>query len=776
MGQLRDRKTGQTYDVSDADAVAMARGNPDLEVLGDVAVAPRTGFTGGAVSADPNARALTPAESGEYEHRVHGELVHDTLGSRVRSTLGGAADALSLGFANPWQEDQEFHPNYATGGRIGGIAATLLVPGAGEAELARAGETAGRGLLSGLRESRLAQAVGRAAEYTPLGQATRLGEAAGDLIGGTGVLSRVGRSAAIGATGGGAIGLGTELSHQMLDPDAGFSGENLLGSTLAGAVGGGLLGGLGSAASEGLTALGERLGRRTTSLASEGLTPTEFSERASARTPRPYDEAADPTPGGRPPLAPMLSDPRNATMIDAVGSRTRDLESLGRTLESLSDAPVLADRGGLSAAYLREAQGTVQRELAGLRSLSRFGDAPLSRLAEDAHTNDLVGSRLSEVTDRLPPRWGDAELRAQTIATRDKALDELEARRARGLPVSQAEEDAVRYSAQLSVGKAPADQADVAGSLLGRMARSLVDRVPGGRLLSSGLGAATGVGVAEHIISHGIAGIVGHAVLPAVAAGVGAKVVQAAFRDPHVGGLIAANVPAVLNSTGVLRGSPPPSSTDPRRALRELADRTRSVTPGQASGAAVASLAHVAGSSPLALAAAGQAAANRHSQLLALLDRVDPRATTAGQQALGRPLPSVAAAREVADLVRMAGSPTNFVVAGLHGRLTPGMMAKAGTLWPATVSRARAELTSRLSEPGAGDRLTPTQRRTVEAILGPDVVGPGRSGAYSSAMAASAARAVTPAAGPGTTAPPHVPARPPAPTPAVRAANPGAYR
>jgi len=773
MGQLRDTRTGQTYDVPDVDAVRYAREDPGLEVTGDVAVTPQSRFGGQATALDPNAPVATASEVAEFYRAQEAEREHDTALSRTKAALGGAAGELSLGFVNPWRDDQEFHPGYSVGGRVAGIAATLLVPGAGEEGLARAGLEGAEALNEAREAASIGRTVGRAVGYTPLGLATRAGEAVGGLVRGASVGARVARAAVTAGTAGGAIGLGTELSRQLLDSDARFSGESLLGATAHGAMLGGVLGAAGGALGEGLGALGRRAAPEAGGDAGS-LAADEYAARAEARAPTPYR----PEPGvgpPRPPLAPML-DPRNATLLDAAASRARDLESLSDRLTEFQEAPALARRAGLDRGYLSEAQGTVARELAGLRSLSRFDDAPLARIAEDAHANDLIGVRLARETDRIPSRWSDAEQRAADISARDRALDALEKRRAAGVPVSQAEEDAVRYSVQLSSGRPPAQAADVGGYLLAGVARRVLDRVPGGRLIGTTLGLAAPVGIAEHLVTHGVTGLLGHVALPVAAAGVGAAAVRAAFRDPAVGGVLAADVAHVLDSTGVLRGSPRPASTDARRALRALGDRARTVTPEQARASAVASLSHVAGASPAAVDQAGIAAGSRHAALLAALDRADPAPAGPGQALLGRPLPTAAGARDVADLVRMASSPAAFLAAAARGQLTPAMMAHAATLWPATVARARAELTARLTAPGAADRLDPTERRMAELVLGADA-GPPRSAAYSAAMRASAAAAsAPPTPPPGAPRAGTVPTRPPAPTPAVRAANPGAYR
>ena len=731
---------------------------------------------------DPNLRELTPADEAAMLRQQNRAREHDTVGSTVRAFTGGATDALTLGFVNPWKDDREFHPIASGLGQVAGIGATFLVPGGGAANTARLGKgaavasdvaraaEAGASVAEISRASRLARTIGAGIERTPLGYANRIAESAGGLVRGSGVGSRIARSGLIGATGGGIVGAGTELSRQLLEADVEFSAENLLGSALEGAVLGGGIGVGGSAVSEGLSAAGRGVKALRARGKAPGTSADEFIEASSARSPRPYDESAAGQQAPRPPMASLL-DPKRVSLIDGVSSRMDDLNVVARRLDDLTESPVLAKAAGLDAPAIASAQASIKREIEGLKLLSKADDAPLARMAEDAHLNDLTGVRLSKVTDRIPARWSDAERRAQSIIDRDRALLELERKRANGLPVSQAEEDAVRYSSQLSGGRSPTEQASIRDSLVADAARRLVSKLPGGGIISQGLGTAGGIGIAEHLISNGMSGLAGAAGQVALA-GLAAKVVQAAFRDPHVGGLIAANVPSVLNSTGILRDSKRPTSSDPRKALRELGDRVRTVSPEQVNSATVTSLANVASASPVTLAKAGQAAATRHAQLLALLDRVDPRATTPSQAMLGRPLPSAQAARQVADFIRMAGSPTNFVVAALQGRLTPGMMAQAQVLWPATVRRARMQLSTLLAQTG-GEGLSSQQRKSIETLLGSKTLGaPERSIAYKMAMQASAERGrVQPPQGgprPGT-----VKMTQPEMSPAQKTANPG---
>lgn len=762
---------GQAIDVPDETAVRLVQGGGYTMGAGTTArAADRFGAPVEAGEADIGTeRDLTGyATAGTDLRQQRLEAEHDTVGSRLRAFGGGASDALSLGFVSPWKDDREFHPNYGTAGEVGGIAASLFIPGAGEENLARGAAEGTQALREAGLLGKVARGTGEVLERTPLGLANRLGEAAGGLVRGEGTVARIGRSATSAAVGGGAIGLGTEISHQLLDSDAPFSGENLLGATLRGAALGGALGAGGGLLSEGIGAVSSRLSR------GEEAGSALSRETALARTEGRAPELHVDVPGvERPPLAPML-DPKNVTLIDGVTSRATDLESLSTKIQELSDSsPALLRQAGLTREYLSEAQGTISRELNGLRSLSHFEDAPLARLAEDAHANDLVGQRLATATEDVPARWSDQARVTEDLLRRDRALDELAKKRASGMPVSKAEEDAVRLSSQLSSGASPDAAEAVRGSLLANLGRQLAARVPGGRLIASGLGAAGGVGLAEHVISHGVGSLLGHALLPVGAGLVAAKAVQAAFRDPLVGGLIAADATHVLDSTGVLADGHRTTSTSPQRALRDLGDRVRSVTPQQVYQSTVASLGHVGASSPAALAQAGQAAMNRHAQLVALLDRVDPRATTAGQSLLGRPLPSARAAQQVADFVRVAASPTNFIVAASQGRLTQSMMAQAEATWPATVARFRQQLALELSRTG-GEGLGPEQRRTVSIVLGPTAGT--RSASYATAMRGSQSRISTPNAPTGQRPPAPVPTQPPAPTPAMRAANPGGYR
>lgn len=770
MPTVVNRTTGQTYQVSDTDAIDYARQDPNIEVQGDVAVAPTVSQGGAAVAANPDEDVSTPGEQNAYYHGKYKEEQHDTLGSRARSFAGGGASMLSLGFANPWQDDQEFHPNYATGGKVAGALATSLIPGLGEVEAGEEAGMLGRGIQAA-KDTGVGGAVGSAATWTPLGGALRLGHAAADLLPeGGGLLGGVGRAGVEGAVGGGAMGLGGELSHQLLDKDADFSGENLLDATLMGAAYGGGIGVGGSLVSEGVGAVRGLVGRLGGD--AKALTNAEFAAKANANAPQP----GVPGPGQNygPPMADFMGPnaSKSVSLFDGLNGRESNLVVGVKLFQELDGSPAVLARSGWTKSQVTDALAGIQREREGIAALRNVGDAP--GIADAAHTNDINLSRLSETSTRVPPRWSDPQLREQALTARDAHLADVVKRFDQGYPVSRSEEDAGRYAAQLGVGKDPAVQQQIKQGLMARTARGLLNWVPGGRLIGT-LGAGAGmVGLADLAVTHGVRALVhgaAHLALPIVAGGAGLLAVRALFRNPEVGGLVAANVSRVLNSTAVHAGNRQSTATDPRHSLRDLADRVRQVTPEAVNAATVASLQHVASQSPLAVQRAGAAAAQRHTMLRQLIDHLDPPATGV----LGRPLPTATAARQAADVVRAASSPLNFLSMALHGRLTPTAMTAAERFWPATVAKARAEMTGQLSRPGTTDALPHTVRTQVETLMGPQPDGT-RGQSYRSAIADSVKRTtVTPPRGSGPKEG-AVKAAPPAPTPVDRAANPGQYR
>ena len=678
--------------------------------------------------------------------QLRAEEAHDTIGSKGKAALGGAANALSLGFANPWSEDQEFHPGYATAGKVGGIAATLLIPGAGEENLARTAGELGVDAIKGAETvGDIAQGsrIGRAIGYTPLGLATRAGRAAEGLVGGATAGGRIAQTAIGGAVGGGIMGAGTELSHQLLDQNATFSAENLIGATFEGAALGGGIGAAGSAISEGLGYAASKLGKASSAAKSAGLSTEEYLARNAK-----IGDAAIPDGMTRTPMADMLN-PKNVSLLDGVTSRSKDVVSLGKSLEALSDAPALAKKLGWDTAKIAQAQASVENELLALKSISKFEGATTANLAADMHANDLVGAELSKIKQGLPARWSDADLRAESIAAKESVLKDIATKRSNGMPISAAEEDAARVSSQLGLGKAPAEVADIKDGLVAQAGKWLAKKVPGGKFVSAlGTGGVQGAAIvaAEHLLEHGVMGLIGHAALPAAGVAVAGKLIRAAFKDPHIGGIIAAGTSNILNSTGVLKGRQVDNVQSPQRALRNLGDRLRTITPQQVAANTAASMSHLAGAAPLSVSAASQLAAKRHQALLDIVNTLDPKGQALGAHSLlGRPLPSSANAHKAADAIKTMASSQNFMFQALNGRLTQQQMALAEQLYPATVQKVRTELLSGLADADPS-KIPASNRKQIEMILGKQILPQSQSSDYRIAMASSIAKAtkVTP--------------------------------
>lgn len=246
MGTLRNTKTGETYELSDSEAVAAARENPDLEIVGAVRVSPTESIREGAsLASDTWRRAAGTGETEEHWHEQHEEAAHDNAASTLKATGGSFVDALSLGLVSPWEEDRKYHPIASGIGTGAALLGTLAIPGAGEAAAARAVEGAGE--LS--RLARAGEVIGGAASHTPLGLATRLGSRAGAAVGGAirgeGAIAGLARAGAAAATEGGVFGAGQGVSELLHSDDPvtveralSVIGSNVLsGAAIGGAVG-----------------------------------------------------------------------------------------------------------------------------------------------------------------------------------------------------------------------------------------------------------------------------------------------------------------------------------------------------------------------------------------------------------------------------------------------------------------------------------------------------------------------------------------------------------
>ncbi len=728
MGQLRDKKTGATYDVSDSEAVAAARENPNLEIVGSIRVSPTKEVReGGYLAKDTWSDAASTAESSRYWHQRHVEDAHDTIGSRAKAFAGGAVSMLDAGLWKPWSEDQEAHPYIAGAGGIAALVPSLF-SGGGEAAVAgKVGAEAleaGKAVTALTRTERSAAGLGRAYEFSAPGIASRAMRAAEgvvpEAIAGSKAIGNVTRTAA----GGAAFSTTDELLRQALDPDREFSGEQLLHS----AAWGGALAGGGSLLAEGIgagrSAVSKLLGRDSKSVDEVAMLGEHAPREApsfSKQARRPWEERVD-----------LSRSPAQVKVRDGIVSLRDDLERLRKIGTEVLENPGIRQASRLSRFELEPLVDATNMATKQLQRMMVNPEAPIEQLAANLHSADTLGQRLRSVTDQLPKRWADDAARSHfwsDLESRMKALPEG------ADPHLVAAE---RLSAHLSAGMSAAESNSVREGIFGLVGKQLL----GGKLGNLAKGGLVGGGavlLGEHLID-GVAGSIVKGALGVAALKTGAplaaKAIQAAFRDPAVGGLIGGSTTSVLDRAHVLSDEPTRRNKDSRRSLRNFSERTRRVSPEHVASRTADSLAHMAGSTPMSVASAADTAARRHRYILAMLDREDPPA----QGPLGRPLPSAASAKRVADAVRGLASPNSFVIAALNGTLTPSMLAAAETVYPATVQRMRQALLSQLA--GVDPLSLPAAtRRLVTMLLGP-LSGGDTSGraAYRSAMDESAQR------------------------------------
>lgn len=213
-------------------------------------------------------RPATAEEVAEYEHRKKLEEQYGTAGEATKAFLEGAARSLTLGASTVVERAlgvdpeaiaarEEFNPLASGAGEVLGIAAPLLVPGAGEAALAKGV----LGKVAGASAPSVAARVGRGVEGVLGGAGRELGVATRGLLPGatSGVIGQaVRKAAAVGAGSaveGAFYGAGQVL-HELALGDPNFTAENALETIgLSAAFGGGAgftLGLGGSALREGL--------------------------------------------------------------------------------------------------------------------------------------------------------------------------------------------------------------------------------------------------------------------------------------------------------------------------------------------------------------------------------------------------------------------------------------------------------------------------------------------------------------------------------------------
>ena len=729
MPTIKDKRTGKTYEVSDADALNYARTDPNFEIVGSLQISPSAEVAGGqTLVTDPTAHAVDVGERSAHWKSQSKDISYNNPIGEVKSFIGGGIETLSAGLWKPWEEEQEVNPGASIVGQIAGFVPGLFTGGA-EANLARKGVqlgaeaiTAGKALT---RLEKVGAAVRRAYEFTAPGIATRAGRAVEAFIPGATAGARIARSAANAA----AFSTTDEALRQALDSDKEFSGEQLLHAAGWGAV----LGGGGAAASEGIGIAKRGISKYLSKEAQQ------IDEAAKLLEHRPSTSVADDAVEWGPRVD-LSKSAGGIKVRDSIAQLRKDVESLKAIAKEATNSPGLAKAAGIESSAIAPLVDDANKAMRNLEKMMMSDAAPIQQLSRQLHSVDDLAQRLKPFSNELPKRWTDGAVRSKFYGDMEARLSKLPKDVDPNLIAGE------RLAAHLAVG-APESAAVVRDGVIGWIGKKVlgekVGRAVSGIADGGGKAGLIGLGgilLGEHLVDGAAASIVGGGLKLAalgVGAKLGAKAIQLAFRDPAIGGLIAGSTVSVLNRAHVLPGSESRRETDPRRALRGFADRTRRVTPEQVASKAAASLSHVAGATPLSVAAAAETAGRRHAQIMAILDREDPISTGP----LGRQLPTVAAAKRVADVVRVTATPNNVVMAALNGTLTPTMLAAAEDTYPATVARLRQALLAQLAMVEDPTRLPAKTRRLISMLLGPSAGGDQANRlAYRSAMDKSAQR------------------------------------
>ena len=267
MPQLDDTSTGGVVSVSDAELPFVAAPGAQLQLPASVMIVSPDGEVFAAPGNDPKVRqALGMGWRIESpEETKHREIVKKYGNSEVRTALEGAASAATLGLSDVAQTKlgittpeelagrKEANPTAYNVGQVGGIAASLLVPGATEGALLRGAETTALGKTLGTG-ARIVTAPVRAAAATSQAAA----EAVGALLpaaAGSGTMARMLASGAkLGTQGivdGAIFGTGQLVSEHALG-DTELNTERVLShigmsALMGGALGAGLGGVIGVA-------------------------------------------------------------------------------------------------------------------------------------------------------------------------------------------------------------------------------------------------------------------------------------------------------------------------------------------------------------------------------------------------------------------------------------------------------------------------------------------------------------------------------------------------
>lgn len=479
--KLYDRKTGDavTFDTPDEAQAAFARGEVKPKSDQRVSVVSSKGTIGSVDAKDLSQmiRAGGRLASGE---EVHGEELKEKyggIGGTIGAAAAGAARGLSVGLSDVALTEndafgdsaamrerlnayRDLHPGASIGGELGGVALSMLVPGAGEAGAARlAGEgaelaSAARGIGEGVNIAReagtLSRGAGLAREGVGLatalprgvsevgagverGLASLVGEGA-ETLGGK-VLQKAIPLAGRSAVEGGIYGAGTELSEAALRDDPDLSAEKLFAGVahgaLTGAVLGAGLGGAGAALQHGAEAALTKLSPKLTELAGEqawkALSPLKkFSEEANARAGGTsavgrtlLEEGVIPRTEG------FLATARNATPEELLPRITEAKERIGQAIGNITEQ----SGGKVNAKTLL---ASIDEAIAPHRAKAGF-----EQIAEslDSYTKSLFEKLGAAKTDSygVTRVLEDASIPVQDVLAQRKALDELVYKEAKSL-------------------------------------------------------------------------------------------------------------------------------------------------------------------------------------------------------------------------------------------------------------------------------------------------------------------------------------------------------
>lgn len=669
---------------------------------------------------DPDLR-LTSQDSIDSQAHLS-DLENDTsmAGAFGRSGL----EALSFGLYKPSEDqalaDSHFHGVASKLGTAAGLVGPLLIPGLGEANVAREGAEVANLIREGGSVSELARAGGRLGTELLPGRMTaqvgaRISEAAGGGLKGM-------------ALGGAAEGAGNELLRAALDRDHQLSAESVLES--AGMYAGGAM--LGHSIAKGYEAAVEGFERVTGKLGRGAGKVDDVDLVARLNENRPLTAAqrgTSDTVHGRDVMANVQTD---LPLFSANQQVIRDAGTMVRHVTQLVDA---TPAGLMGASSIGKVPGEFAQTISeGVRSLNVIKNFARLEPEVQARVMGAYESHLHNVDElatmmarpgsgidptRFPTRW-----RPENVAARQEALAKLDLG-----SMSPVQAAAERLSARMTVGTGKA----VSGEITKGISDNLLSRVPviGKVLDRARLGPLGSLLVLDRAVEHGLL----HIAEPVAAAAAVGKLAKKAFEVPGRGIALSGLAADNLSRLGV-HGNVP---TDRSRRALYIADRFRSLSPDDARAMASHAAQHIAPVSSDTFMAVGDAAARRHSALQQRIAQIFPQARGAVQMSAAHA--SAGQVRALDRTLSVAGDPVQFVRLLGEGKLSTEDMALARQVWPAHVRRA-TQLAGAWLADNQGQVPRSVARR-LEVLLGPDAVGSVHADtalAVQSSIAASNAR------------------------------------